>query len=164
MEVERNIEPAPGFLEGVRDLCTEHGSVLIFDECSSGFRNNLGGLHLQRGVNPDLCILGKTLGNGYAINALLGTDSVMAAIHKTFVSSTFWSERIGSVAGLATLQVMEQEDAPARITETGKRIRKIWTEAGAAQGLEVELDFHLQQYIFSVPSIFDSRCRIFATF
>lgn len=139
MEVERNIEPAPGFLEGVRDLCTEHGAVLIFDECSSGFRNNLGGLHLQRGVNPDLCILGKTLGNGYAINALLGTDSVMAAIHKTFVSSTFWSERIGSVAGLATLQVMEQQDAPARITEIGKRIRKIWTEAGAAHGLEVEV-------------------------
>ena len=64
--------PDPGFLEGVRELCTRRGIVLIFDECTSGFRETFGGLHLKYGVEPDMAMFGKALGNGYAITATIG--------------------------------------------------------------------------------------------
>ena len=137
MEVRRGSEPAPGFLEGVREIATKKNAVLIFDECTSGFRKTFGGLHLDYGVNPDIITLGKTLGNGYAINAILGTTEVMQAAQDTFISSTFWTERIGPTAALATLAVMEEEDAPARIHEIGLSIQAMWKEIGRSSGLVV---------------------------
>jgi len=124
MEVERSTPPDPGFLEGVRRLVTSHGAVLVFDECTSGFRKVLGGLHLHHGVEPDIVVLGKTLGNGYAINAVVGREEVMQATQSTFVSSTFWTERIGPSAALAALDVMAKEDAPARIDALGRAVRE----------------------------------------
>jgi len=120
MEVERSTPPAPGFLEGCRALATKHGAVLVFDECTSGFRRNLGGVHLYHGVDPDVAVFGKTLGNGYAINAIIGRASIMQAAQETFISSTFWTERIGPSAALAALSVMKDEDAPARISAIGE--------------------------------------------
>jgi len=137
MEVRRGSEPNPGFLEGVRAIATKKNAVLIFDECTSGFRKSFGGLHLDYGVNPDIITLGKTLGNGYAINAILGTTEVMQAAQDTFISSTFWTERIGPTAALATLAVMEEEDAPARIHEIGLSVQAMWREIGLASGLNV---------------------------
>lgn len=137
MEVERSTPPAPGFLEEVRQLATQRGAVLIFDECTSGFRRVLGGLHLHYGVEPDIAIFGKTLGNGYAVNAIVGRASVMVAAEQTFISSTFWTERIGAAAGLAALDVMAEEDAPAQVFAIGSRVQDIWREAGASVGLDV---------------------------
>ena len=79
MEVQRSNPPAAGFLEGVRELCTRRGIVLIFDECTSGFRETFGGLHLKYGVEPDMAMFGKALGNGYAITATIGRRAVMEA-------------------------------------------------------------------------------------
>ena len=137
MEVRRGSEPDPGFLEGVRDIATKKKAVLIFDECTSGFRKTFGGLHLDYGVNPDMIVLGKTLGNGYAINAILGTTEVMQAAQDTFISSTFWTERIGPTAALAALAVMEEEDAPARIHDIGLSVQASWKEIGHSVGLRV---------------------------
>ena len=109
MEVQRSTPPDPGFLEGVRELCTRHNIVLIFDECTSGFRESFGGIHLKYGVSPDMAMFGKALGNGYAITATIGKRSVMEAAQSTFISSTFWTERIGPSAALKTLEVMERE-------------------------------------------------------
>ena len=77
MEVQRNVPPLPGFLEEIRALCFKNNIVLIFDECTSGFRETFGGHHLTYGVMPDLAMFGKTLGNGYAITAVVGTKEVM---------------------------------------------------------------------------------------
>ena len=137
MEVQRSTPPAPGFLEGVRALATKHGAVLIFDECTSGFRRTLGGLHLHYGVEPDLATFGKTLGNGYAITAVIGREEVMQAAQTTFISSTFWTERIGPTAALATLQVMADEDAPARVHAIGEEVIERWREAATAAGLSI---------------------------
>lgn len=136
MEVERSTPPAPGFLEEIRRVATEIGAVLVFDECTSGFRKVLGGHHLTVGVNPDVAIFGKTLGNGYAINAVIGTEAVMSAIDWTFISSTFWTERIGSAAALATLTEMEAQEAPQLIDQLGQKLRGVWFKAGQ----EAELD------------------------
>lgn len=137
MEVERSTPPAPGFLEGCRALATKHGAVLVFDECTSGFRRNLGGVHLYHGVDPDVAVFGKTLGNGYAINAIIGRASIMQAAQETFISSTFWTERIGPSAALAALSVMKDEDAPARISAIGEHARAQWAAIGSAVGLGV---------------------------
>jgi len=139
MEVQRSAPPAPGFLEGVRDLATKHGAVLIFDECTSGFRRTLGGLHLHYGVEPDLATFGKTLGNGYAITAVIGREEVMQAAQTTFISSTFWTERIGPTAALAALEVMEEENAPARVHAIGEDMQRRWTELADAAGLSLTL-------------------------
>jgi glutamate-1-semialdehyde 2,1-aminomutase len=119
MEVYRNKEPEENFLEKVRKLATENNVVLIFDECTSGFRKTFGGLHKFFKVEPDMAMLGKALGNGYAINAVIGREEIMQAAQTTFISSTFWTERIGSVAALATLEVMEHEKSWDEITKIG---------------------------------------------
>ena len=137
MEVQRSDPPAEGFLEGVRALATKHGAVLIFDECTSGFRRELGGMHLHYGVEPDLASFGKTLGNGYAITAVIGRAEVMEAAQTSFISSTFWTERIGPTAALATLEVMEKENATQRVHEIGINVQQQWEKLGADAGLTV---------------------------
>lgn len=137
MEVSRNMGPADGFLEGVRALATKHNIVLIFDECTSGFRQSFGGLHKIYGVEPDMAVFGKALGNGYAITAVIGRKEVMEAAQGTFISSTFWTERIGPSAALATLKVMEEVKSWETITERGENIKKKWDEMGKRHSLEL---------------------------
>lgn len=137
MEVQRSTPPAPGFLEGVRELADQYNAVLVFDECTSGFRRTLGGIHQVYGVEPDMATFGKTLGNGYAITAVIGRRDVMEAAQTSFISSTFWTERIGPSAALATLEAMEQTGAPARIHEIGSTVQQTWAELGTAHGLGI---------------------------
>lgn len=126
MEVMRNEGPHGGFLQKVRDLATAKNIVLIFDECSSGFRQAYGGLHKIFGVEPDMAMFGKTLGNGYAITAVIGKREIMEAAQSTFISSTFWTERIGPSAALKTLEVMERIKSWDKITATGRDITARW--------------------------------------
>lgn len=138
MEVVRNVGPADGFLHRVRELATREGIVLIFDECTSGFRQTFGGLHKQFGVEPDMAVFGKALGNGYAITAVIGRREVMEHAQDTFISSTFWTERIGPAAALKTLEVMEQTRSWEQITATGSEITKRWRDLAQAHGLAVQ--------------------------
>ncbi|WP_420386056.1 aminotransferase class III-fold pyridoxal phosphate-dependent enzyme [Roseivirga sp.] len=138
MEVSRNMGPAEGYLEGVRALCDKHNLVLIFDECTSGFRETFGGLHKKYGVEPDMCMFGKALGNGYAVTGVLGKRSVMQAAQKTFISSTFWTERIGSAAALATLDEMERLNSWDFITTQGRLITDRWNEIGSSLNLKIK--------------------------
>jgi len=138
MEVMRNQGPEDNFLQKVRKLATDRRIVLIFDECTSGFRETYGGLHLKYGVNPDMAMFGKALGNGYAITAVIGKREVMEAAQKSFISSTFWTERIGPTAALKTLEVMKRGKSWEQITETGGMIRKGWQILADKYGLEIE--------------------------
>ncbi len=137
MEVVRNAGPEDGFLSKIRDLATSRNIVLIFDECTSGFRETLGGLHKKYGVEPDMAMFGKAMGNGYGITATIGKRSVMEAAQTTFISSTFWTERIGPTAALATIQVMEKIKSWETITNTGKEVRKGWQRLADKHQLEV---------------------------
>ncbi|MEM9806848.1 MAG: aminotransferase class III-fold pyridoxal phosphate-dependent enzyme [Cyanobacteria bacterium P01_D01_bin.56] len=137
MEVSRSEPPKPGFLKKVRQLATDRNIVLIFDECTSGFRETLGGLHKKYGVEPDMAMFGKALGNGYGITATIGRREIMEAAQSTFISSTFWTERIGPTAGLKTLEIMEQIHSYKTITQTGLEIRAAWQELAKKHGLEI---------------------------
>jgi len=135
MEVSRNLGPAEGFLESVREICTKFGVVLIFDECTSGFRETFGGLHLKYGVEPDLAMFGKAIGNGFAITAVIGAGEVMQAAQGTFISSTFWTERLGPVAALATMAEMETQKSWQRISSNGAVIKNHWRQTFSDLGL-----------------------------
>ena len=137
MEVMRNQGPEDNFLHKVRKLATDRGIVLIFDECSSGFRQTFGGLHKIFAVEPDMAMFGKTLGNGYAITAVIGKRDIMEAAQTTFISSTFWTERIGPSAALKTLEVMERLKSWDKITKTGLDITAKWLALATKHGLSI---------------------------
>lgn len=151
MEVSRNQAPAAGFLEKVRQLATDKGIVLIFDECTSGFRQSFGGLHKLYGVEPDMAMFGKALGNGYAITATIGKRAVMEAAQSTFISSTFWTERIGPTAALKTLEVMERERSWEYITRTGEYIAAKWQALADRHALPIEISGLPAMIGFTLP-------------
>jgi len=138
MEVSRNFGPENDFLQKVRALATSRNIVLIFDECTSGFRETFGGLHKKYGVEPDMAMFGKAMGNGYAITAVIGRRDVMEAAQSTFISSTFWTERIGPTAALKTLEVMEREKSWETITRTGLEIRQRWQQLADKHSLTID--------------------------
>jgi glutamate-1-semialdehyde 2,1-aminomutase len=137
MEVSRSDEPNNGFLEKVRELATNNNIVLIFDECTSGFRETNGGLHKKYKVDPDMAVFGKALGNGYSITAIIGRRDIMEVAQDTFISSTFWTERIGPAAALKTLEVMEREKSWEQITNTGLQIRSEWQKLADSHKLKI---------------------------
>jgi len=139
MEPERGMSPAPGFLEGVRNIATKIGAVLIFDEVTSGFRMNIGGIHLIRGVNPDIAVFGKALGNGYPISAIIGNRAVMEYAQSSFISSTFWMERIGFTAGLATIKKMEDHKVQKRLIDYGNLINDGWTTLAQKHSVDIHI-------------------------
>lgn len=137
MEVTRNFGPEKGFLEKVRALASQNGIVLIFDECTSGFRQSFGGLHTQYGVEPDMAMFGKAMGNGYAITATIGRREIMEAAQTSFISSTFWTERIGPTAALKTLEVMQRVKSWEQISHIGGLITTRWQALAKKHGLVI---------------------------
>ena len=139
MEVSRNSYPKNNFLQKVRNLYNKKNIILIFDECTSGFRNCFGGLHKIFNVEPDMAMFGKTLGNGHAVTAVMGKRDIMEVAQKSFISSTFWTERSGSVAGIATLNEMERIKSWEIITKTGKKIKKNWEQLSKSHNLKISV-------------------------
>jgi len=152
MEVCRSEQPQDGFLEKVRKLASDRNIVLVFDECTSGFRQTFGGLHKLYGVEPDMAMFGKALGNGYSITATIGRREVMEAAQSTFISSTFWTERIGPTAGLKTLEVMERTRSWEKITETGKTIEEGWRKLAKKYHLNIQISGLPALIGFSFPT------------
>ena len=125
MEVERDQKPNKNYLKSIRNICNQNDICLIFDECTTGFRDVNGGIHLKYGVNPDIAMFGKAIGNGYSITSIIGKKSIMMKSKNSFISSTFWSERIGFVAGIATLKEMSRIKSWNIISKKGRKIKKL---------------------------------------
>ena len=137
MEVVRSTEPKDNFLQKVSKLASDKGIILIFDECTSGFRETFGGIHKKYKVTPDMAMFGKAMGNGYAITSVIGKSEVMEAAQSTFISSTFWTERIGSTAALKTLEVMEREKSWSKITNIGLKLKERWQKLADIHELKI---------------------------
>ena len=159
MEPCRGRDPDPGFLELVRAQTAKCGALLVFDEITIGWRLFFGGAHLKFGVNPDMAVFAKALGNGHPMAAVIGTCSAMAGAQSSFISSTYWTESVGPVAALATLDKMQKEEVSARIEKTGKIIQKIWKEQAARCHLPVAVDGYpcLAHFKFDHPQHNDLR-------
>lgn len=139
IEPARGEDAPAGYLKDLRALADEIGAVLLFDEITSGFRMCAGGIHRNYGVHPDIAVFAKSMANGYAMSAILGTEKVMQAAQTTFISSTNWTDRVGPAAALATLKKYQRESVEKHLIATGNRVKDIWRKAALAKGLEVNV-------------------------
>lgn len=139
MEPCRFHDPAPGFLEAVRAGCTATGAMLVFDEITIGWRLCFGGAHLKLGVQPDIAVFAKALGNGHPVSAVIGTRAAMQGANSSFISSTYWTESVGPTAALAVLDVMAANDVPGHVARIGAAMQRCWREAAARHGLPVSV-------------------------
>ena len=137
MEPQRGDPPDAGFLEEVRDIATEIGAVLIFDEITTGFRMTAGGIHLLLGVEPDIAVFAKSMANGYAMAAVIGREKVMQAAQSTFISSTNWTERIGPVAALATIHKYRRENVAEHLIRVGSLVSAGWEKLASEAGIKL---------------------------
>lgn len=145
MEVIRNIKPEKNFLQKVRALATKNNIVLIFDECTSGFRETYGGIYKKFNVEPDIVIYGKTLGNGYAITSVVGRREVMEYAQDTFISSTFWTERIGPTAAIKSLEIMRKIKSWDIVTSIGQNVQNGWKK--------ITNDFQIPINCSAIPAV-----------
>jgi glutamate-1-semialdehyde 2,1-aminomutase len=160
MEVMRNVEPKNNFLKKIRTICNQKKIILIFDECTSGFRESLGGIHMRYGVKPDLAIFGKAIGNGYAINAIIGKKKYMKNCEETFISSTFWTERSGSAAAIATINLMKKKKSYHFVKKQGKKIKNIWRNLSSKYNVPIDIIG-----LDSIPSfVFKKKHLLYKTF
>ena len=113
--------PAPGFLEGAKEIAHRYGAVLIYDEIRTGFRVSMGGAQKYYGVTPDISVLGKAIANGYPISVVTGKKEIMmAASHKLFISSTFFPNSDAFVAALKTIEILERDRVLEDIWQKGE--------------------------------------------
>lgn len=140
MEPCRYDLPENDFLEKVRDLAHARGALLIFDEITIGWRLARGGAHLKLGVNPDIAVFAKALGNGHPIGAVIGTPEAMRGAYDSFISSTYWTERTGPAAALAVLKKMKAVDVPAHVARIGEKFKTVIAENAAKRDVKVVVD------------------------
>ncbi|MDP3991320.1 MAG: aminotransferase class III-fold pyridoxal phosphate-dependent enzyme [Candidatus Colwellbacteria bacterium] len=138
MEPVREYEPENNFLQKVRQIANKAGAVLIFDEITSGFRMNPSGAHAKYGVIPDIVLYGKGLGNGYPMSVVVGKKKIMDSAQDTFISSTYWTERIGPAAAIATLKKTREKNVPKHLMATGKAITRGWKTSAKKHGLKIK--------------------------
>ena len=139
IEVFRNYPPDLNFLRELRSICNKQKIILIFDECTSAFRNNYGGVYENYGIEPDIVLYGKALGNGYPITACVGKEEVMNFAKKSFISSTFWTERIGFSAALATLKEMKRLKSWVYVNENGIFFKKNLEKIAKNNKINIEI-------------------------
>lgn len=139
LETVRDCEPGDGFLDGIRSIATKIGATMILDEISSGFRLASGGAHLVYNVEPDVAVFAKAISNGYPMAAVIGRRAVMEAAQKTFVSSTYWTERVGPVAALATIKKHRREDVARHLIHIGALVQMGWRTAANRVSLPIHV-------------------------
>lgn len=138
MEPIRNDYPNDGYLEMIRETTKREGIVLIFDEITAGFRLCAGGSHRVLGVDPDMAVFAKGMTNGYPVTAVIGRKKIMEASQETFISSTFWTERIGFAATVKAIECYEKYNVWEHQISVGQRIKDGWERLAQKHGLEIE--------------------------
>jgi len=139
MEPIRNYYPEKGFLETIRKETERTGIVLIFDEITAGWRLTFGGAHLKFKVYPDIAVFAKAISNGYPMAAIIGRKEIMEAAQDTFISSTYWTERIGPVAALATINRLKTNRVPQHLVRIGKKVQAGWKRLSEKHNLNITI-------------------------
>ena len=134
--LQRIIPPEPGYLKGLRVVCTKADVLLIFDEIVTGFRLAYGGAQEKYDVVPDICTLGKIIGGGFPLGALGASAEIMSHFDKSIVASQKWLMQLGTLsgnpiaaaAGLKTMEVLRREGAYEQLRNTGRALQQMQTE------------------------------------
>ncbi|MGB0408525.1 MAG: glutamate-1-semialdehyde 2,1-aminomutase [Opitutales bacterium] len=136
------ILPDEGYLELLRQLCTDHGAVLIFDEVMTGFRLAAGGVQERVGIIPDLTALGKIIGGGLPVGALGGRAEIMdhlAPLGPVYQAGTLSGNPLAMAAGIASLRKLKAENPYPRFETLGARIKDALIDAATAKGLPLQV-------------------------
>lgn len=151
IESIRNNYPEKGFLETIRQVTKDLGIVLVFDEITAGWRLTIGGAHLLFGIEPDIAVFGKAISNGFPMAAVIGKKEIMDAANNTFISSTYWTDRIGPVAALATINKIRKKNIPRYLERVGKRVQEGWKSLASRHGLDIEISgiFPISHFVFN---------------
>ncbi len=165
--LQRIIPPEPGFLEAVREICTEHGIVLIFDEVVTGFRLAYGGAQEFYGVTPDVCTLGKAIGGGFPLAAIAGREEIMRHFDKAAVGGDNWLMQLGtlsgnpvaSAAGIKTLEILRRPGMYDKLRASGAAIQASCTKHLDAAGIDHKIvgDATLFDICFTTRAVRDYR-------
>lgn len=139
MEPIRNYEPAAEFLNAVHEMVAYKKVPLIIDEVSAGFRICNGGAHLKLGINPDIAVFSKALGNGFPISAIIGKEWVMKAAQDAFITSTNWTERVGNAAALAVIDKFVKNNVSEHLVNISDLVWKGWTSIAKKHGLKIHV-------------------------
>lgn len=139
LESLRDKYPTKEFMQTVRQVTRDLGIVLICDEITAGFRLNLGGAHLLFDLEPDIAVFGKAISNGYPMAAIIGKAEVMEAAQDSFISSSYWTERIGPTAALSTIKKMRDKKVSQHLVSTGEKIQTGWKKAAANNKLAIDV-------------------------
>ena len=135
--LQRIVPPVPGFLEALREDCSRHGIVLVFDEVVTGFRFSYGGAQALYGVTPDICTLGKVIGGGFPLAAVAASSEIMAHFDLGRVGSegflmqlgTLSGNPVAAIAGLKTLEILRRPGQYDRLQELGRALMAMFSQA-----------------------------------
>ena len=139
MEVSRLKETKKIFLKEIRKITKKKNICLIYDECTSGFRETYGGLYKKYGITPDIVVYGKSIANGYPLCAIVGKKNIMKNLEKSFVSSTFWTDRVGYAAAIKTLTIMKREKTWLKLKSKGLIIKDLWKKYAKKYNLDITI-------------------------
>ena len=139
MEPMRGVKPNKNFLNEVKSIARKNKAIIIFDEITSGFKDNYGGLHLKLKVNPDIAIFGKSIGNGYPISAIIGKKEIMQIAQDTFISSTMWTDRLGFIAANTTLKKLKKFNINKKISSYGLKIKRGWLKLAKKNNIKISI-------------------------
>ena len=127
------------FVKKINKLCKEKKICLIIDEITTGWRETNGGLYKLLGLKPDIVVYGKSLGNGYAISAIVGKKKYMNNANKTFASSVAWTERVGFTAGISVIDYFTKKNVSKHLIKIGRVIKKGWLASAKKNKIEIEI-------------------------
>ncbi len=139
LESIRDAQPKEEFIKTIRQMTKDLNIVLIVDEISAGWRLNLGGAHLLYDLEPDIAVFSKGISNGYPMAAVIGKKEVMQAAQMSFISSTYWTDRMGPVAALATIRKMQKENVFQHLIKMGNKIQEGWRQLAKKNGLKITI-------------------------
>ena len=131
--------PTQDFLNEIQAIAIERNIVIVVDEITSGWRMTDGGVYKLNGLNPDIVVYGKAMGGGFAISAVVGRDEIMNEANNTFMSSTFWTERVGFVAALKTIEILVRDKIWEHLISIGTKIGDSWLRLAKKHGLKLQV-------------------------
>ncbi len=132
--------PDQDYLKELRRISVKNNCVLIFDEITSGWRINTGGAHQKFKINPDIVVYGKTIANGIPMGAIVGRKKIISLALKSFISSSFWTEKVGPSCALTFIKKHRKLKVGEKLNKIGLIIKKVWRDAAKKSNLDIEIN------------------------
>jgi glutamate-1-semialdehyde aminotransferase len=140
IEPVRSVDPDTKFIKTIMKTAKDEKIILIVDEVTAAFRMNTGGAHLIYGINPDIAVFAKAISNGYPMAAIIGKKKVMSSAQDTFISSTYWTERVGPTAALATIKKFRKNNVGEYLIKTGRAVKEGWQKSADKHNVKIHVD------------------------